>query len=164
MFATLAERFHSSIARASNPNASNRTHPARDRQTGILLLRFKVFLPTMSQSQSWKTHVPLNAPTGLRTGAATASIIRCEVWKPRRAEIWAKLVAGRAKAALRSAEGMRKAMVVFVLFERVCLGRCGCSGVDCGSVVCYARVRSCEGGDGMLAGAWMVVSSEVWRA
>lgn len=28
------------------------------------------------------------------------------------------------------------------------------------SVVCYVRVQSCEGGDGTLAGAWMVVSSE----
>jgi hypothetical protein len=66
-------------------------------------------------SKIGETHVPLNAPTGLRTGAATTSIIRCEVWKPRRAvevEIW---VAGRAKAALRSAEGMRKAMLLCVL-------------------------------------------------
>jgi hypothetical protein len=61
------------------------------------------------------THVPLKAPTGLRTGAAamTVSCIRCEVWNERRraaALLWAMV--GRARAALRSAEGMREAMAV----------------------------------------------------
>lgn len=63
-----------------------------------------------------ETHVPLKAPTGLRTGATSCSIL-CEVWNERllcwRAAVWA----GRANAALRSAEGMRAAIVVCV---------CGC--------------------------------------
>lgn len=131
IFTTLPNLFHSSIARASNPNAFNRTHPARDRQTNRhppLACASKAFFLTISQLRSWKTHVPLNAPTGLRTGAATTSIIRCEVWKPRRAakvEIWA----GRAKAALRSAEGMRKAILLFYVLERVCLEESGLVGV-----------------------------------
>jgi hypothetical protein len=87
--------------------------------------------------QHWKTHVPLNAPTGLRTGTGVTSIIRCEVWNPRRAVIWAKLVAGRANAALRSAEGIRAAMIVGVgVVWRVLFRRClfGCVW----SVVCWS--------------------------
>jgi hypothetical protein len=51
------------------------------------------------------------------------SIIRCEVWNPRRAVICAKLVAGRVNAALRSAEEMRAAMIVsFDVVRRILFG------------------------------------------
>jgi hypothetical protein len=48
------------------------------------------------------------------------SCIRCEVWNERRraaeALLWAREVVGPARAALRSAEGMREAMVSFCLW------------------------------------------------
>lgn len=114
---------------------------ATDKQASSSFLRFQAFFLTISQEQSQKTHVPLNAPTGLRTGAATTSIIRCEVWKPRRAEIWAKLeVAGRAKAALRSAEGMRKAIVVVCVVGEIGLVESVVGWRVVCEVVCYARV------------------------
>jgi hypothetical protein len=90
-----------------------------------------------------KTHVPLKAPTGLRTGATTVSIIRCEVWKPRReAEIWA----GRANAALRSAEGKRADIVVRfgeVFLQEVCCSvvRSGLFEWLIGCLPCLGRVR-----------------------
>jgi hypothetical protein len=46
----------------------------------------------------------------------TVSCIRCEVWNERRRAaallLWARVVVGRARAALRSAEGMREAMLL----------------------------------------------------
>jgi hypothetical protein len=91
----------------------------------ILLLFLKVHLAFLFPNEPAhkrirrKTHVPLKAPTGLRTGAATTvSCMRCEVWNERRraaaaALLWARVVVvGRERAALRSAEGMREAMVL----------------------------------------------------
>ena len=46
---TLPDQVQISIARVSNPNVSDRTHPARDRQTGILLL---LALPSIPSSSS----------------------------------------------------------------------------------------------------------------
>ena len=73
------------------------------------------------------THVPLNAPTGFFTGAGaiSASSLR-EVWNERVVCWRVKEVAGRAKAAARSAEGRRAAIsVVCEVFGLVEVARSG---------------------------------------
>lgn len=99
-----------------------------------------------------ETHVPLKAPTGLRTGATSCSIRR-EVWKERllcwAAAVWAiEELAGRA--LLRSSrEGMREAMVVVRVW---CFGRLW---EAVGVVVCLVVSKSYRSACGRVTnGAW----------